>query len=99
MNYFKPDYTKELEPVSLGWYLKGFVKGLILWIPFLGFALVVPIIGWIFLPLVPFFPFIYPFLERESIKRQQNKLKKKHGIIDSAEKEFIAREKKRTSDN
>jgi hypothetical protein len=53
------------DKITSGWYLKGLIKGLVLWIPFTIMALVVPFIGWLMLPMVPFFPFVWPFIERE----------------------------------
>ena len=65
---------KELEPMTAEWYLKGLVQGLILWLPFTLFALFIPIIGWLMIPVIPFFPFIFPFLIRYRQQKKNNKI-------------------------
>lgn len=82
LNPFKGyDYTKELEPVSLKWFLPKFVFGLITWIPFAIFAFAIPLIGWLFIPLVPIWPIAYPFIERLHIQRKQKKMKEQEEIM------------------
>lgn len=83
----------EIEPISMKWYLSKLPMGLLLWIPFISFALIVPILGWIMLPVVPFFPFIYPFLDRAIKQTKNQKILKKAKEYEAIE---IARKQLRT---
>lgn len=76
----------------MSWYLKGFIKGLFLWIPFMVVCLIIPIIGWIMLPIVPVFPFIYPFIEKRVKEKELLKKAKKELVL----AEYEELEKKRS---
>lgn len=65
------------EKITFGWYIKGFLVGLLCLIPFTVFVFIIPVIGWIFIPTLPFFPFIFPFIWRESKYKKQIKEAKK----------------------
>lgn len=91
MNIFKFafDFHKELEPISFKWYLRGLLKSLLFWPGLIGFAFIVPVIGWLFIPLIPFFPFVYPFIDRFAVIRKRQKL-----IDKTTDAEFIERIRK-----
>ena len=67
----------EKDKITLRWYAIGFLKGLLYWIPFTLVVLIIPIVGWILLPIVPIFPFVYPFLDREARYKKMVKESKK----------------------
>jgi len=94
-NFFTIDYTKELEPISLWWYIKGVIKGLFVCLPLAVIFAIIPIVGWFFLIVLPVIPFIYPFIERENIKKGQRKLRERYGLTDKDHEEFIKREKQK----
>lgn len=75
-----------MEPISFRWYLISVLKGLIYWPGFAIFALFVPIIGWLFIPTIPFFPLFFPIIERFAIRKKQKQL------LDRAEDELFVQE-------
>lgn len=63
------------EPtMTIGLFTKGFIIGLITWIPMLVFALVVPVIGWIMIPVAIAWPFCYPYALLSKQKKEWRKL-------------------------
>lgn len=71
------DITKDLPPMTIGSYLMDVVMGVFLWIPFAIMAIVTPVVGWVMIPMIPIFPFVYPFIKRNKDKNKLFKLRKK----------------------
>ena len=67
---------EDLPPMTFRSYMWDFAIGIVLWVPYTLMAFILPVVGWILIPTVPFFPFFYPFLKRHLDKKKLIKLRK-----------------------
>jgi apolipoprotein N-acyltransferase len=62
------------EPtMTFGLFIRGFILGLITWIPMLVFAIVVPVIGWIMIPVAIVWPLGMPYAMLSKKKKEWRK--------------------------
>lgn len=68
MNIHEP-----VQGMTIGYFLKHLPMGLLMWIPMLIFAFVMPVIGWLLIPVALVWPIAYPFVNKSKERKAWKK--------------------------